>query len=156
VHEFQYTPLKKALHTLAVEGVFIGTSSWKYPGWLGTVYEEQRYLWRGKVSESRFEENCLAEYAQLFPTVCVDAAYYKFPDRDSLLKLAAQVPERFRFTFKVTDDVTVRKFPKLPRFGARGGQMNPHFLDAELFHRASSSHRFTAGTLRAGGTSWRR
>lgn len=133
---FPYANLQRALRLLAGEGVYLGTSSWKYPGWIGSVYEEQRYLWRGKVAESRFAENCLAEYAQLFPTVCVDAAYYKFPDREGLLRLASQVPEGFRFTFKVTDDVTVRKFPKLPRFGAKGGQMNPHFLDAELFRKA--------------------
>lgn len=130
------TSFRTALRRLAADGVFLGTSSWKYPGWLGSVYDEQRYLWRGKVSESRFDDNCLAEYAQLFPTVCVDAAYYRFPEPEGLRKLAAQVPDGFRFTFKVTDDITVKKFPKLPRFGAKSGMVNPHFLDAELFQRA--------------------
>jgi uncharacterized protein YecE (DUF72 family) len=135
--DFPYARFQTALRTLAAKGGgFVGTSSWKYPGWIGTIYDEQQYVWRGKVAESRFEENCLTESAQLFPTVCVDAAYYKFPQRDGLLKLAAQVPEGFRFTFKVTDDVTVKKFPKLSRFGARGGQVNPHFLSSELFQRA--------------------
>lgn len=136
VSSFDFAFVRDSLRELAAEGVFIGTSSWKYPGWMGTVYDEQRYLWRGKVSESRFAENCLEEYAALFPTVCVDAAYYRFPEPDSLLRLAGQVKPGFRFSFKVTDDITVRRFPKLPRFGARGGQLNPHFLDAELFQRA--------------------
>jgi uncharacterized protein YecE (DUF72 family) len=65
----------------------------------------------------------------------VDAAYYRFPDAAGLKRLAAQVPADFRFSFKVTGDITVKQFPKLPRFGARGGRMNPHFLDADLFVR---------------------
>ena len=40
---------------LAQEGVFIGTSSWKYPGWLGQLYTKDRYVWRGRFSEARFE-----------------------------------------------------------------------------------------------------
>jgi hypothetical protein len=35
-------------------------SSWKYDGWLGSIYREDRYLTRGKFSNARFEEHCLA------------------------------------------------------------------------------------------------
>lgn len=38
-------------------------------------------LWRSKFAQSRFKDTCLAEYARVFKTVCVDAAYYKFPDQ---------------------------------------------------------------------------
>ena len=48
---------------LAVQGVYVGTSSWKYPGWLGQLYDSRRYEWRGKFAESRFKKECLAEYA---------------------------------------------------------------------------------------------
>ena len=48
------------------------------------LYDESRYVYRGKFAESRFEKNCLAEYAEVFKTVCVDAAYYKFPDEKYL------------------------------------------------------------------------
>ncbi len=44
------------------------------------LYDESRYVYRGKFAVSRFEKNCLAEYGEVFKTVCVDAAYYKFPD----------------------------------------------------------------------------
>ena len=71
--------LRKAVEHLAVNGIFIGTSSWKYAGWCGLLYDEQRYCYRGKFAESRFERDCLAEYAETFKTVCVDAAYYQFP-----------------------------------------------------------------------------
>ena len=65
--------------SLAAQGVFIGTSSWKYPGWCGMLYDPARYDYRGKFAESRFKRECLREYAEVFKTVCVDAAYYTFP-----------------------------------------------------------------------------
>lgn len=128
--------VKVRLAVLASQGVFVGTSSWKYAGWRGQLYDESRYLWRGKVAETRFEKNCLAEYAEVLKTVCVDAAYYTFPSEKSLVGLASQVPSDFQFGFKVTDEVTVKRFPNLPRFGARAGTANPNFLNADLFERA--------------------
>ncbi len=133
---FDREQLKSALTLLAADGVFVGTSSWKYPGWLDSLYDRARYVWRGRFSESRFERLCLAEYAEVFKTVCVDAAYYKFPDARTIEGLVGQVPKDFRFGFKVTDEITLRRFPNLPRFGRRAGSVNPHFLDAELFARA--------------------
>ena len=100
---------------------------------MGQLYSPERYEYRGKVAKTRFERDCLSEYAGVFKTVCVDAAYYDFPRREYLEKLAAAVPEDFRFGFKVTDAVTIKKFPNLPRFGARAGQPNEHFLNADLF-----------------------
>lgn len=127
--------LKTSLSQLAGRGVFIGTSSWKYPGWRGLLYEEARYIYRGKVAESRFERNCLAEYAQVFKTVCVDAAYYTFPSVKYLEGLASQVPADFEFGFKVTDEITVKRFPNQPRCGVKAGQANPNFLNPEVFER---------------------
>jgi len=120
---------------LAERGVLLGTSSWKYAGWRGMLYDESRYLWRDKVAESRFEKNCLSEYAEVFKTVCVDAAYYTFPSLKYLAGLASQVPTGFQFGFKVTDAITLKKFPNLPRFGQRAGKPNEQFLDAEAFER---------------------
>jgi uncharacterized protein YecE (DUF72 family) len=125
--------LREQAQALAARGVYIGTSSWKYTGWFGQLYEEDRYLWNGKVSEARFNRHCLSEYAEVFKTVCVDAAYYKFPTTSYLEDMAAQVPGDFLFAFKVTDDITIKKFTNLPRFGPRAGQVNEHFLNADLF-----------------------
>jgi uncharacterized protein YecE (DUF72 family) len=88
------------------------------------------------VAASRFQRECLAEYAGVFKTVCVDAAYYDFPRAESLRRLADAVPEDFRFGFKVTDAITIKKFPNLERFGERAGKPNPDFLNAELFASA--------------------
>jgi uncharacterized protein YecE (DUF72 family) len=128
--------LKSAAATLASQGVFIGTSSWKYAGWRGQLYDESRYVWHGKFSEARFERSCLAEYAEVFKSVCVDAAYYKFPDRRYLEGLVSQVPEDFLFALKVTDQITIKKFTNLPRFGIRAGKPNEDFLNADLFNSA--------------------
>jgi uncharacterized protein YecE (DUF72 family) len=121
---------------LAAQGVFVGTSSWKYLGWLDQLYTPARYEYRGKVAKTRFERDCLAEYAEVFKTVCVDAAYYDFPRREYLQKLAEAVPADFRFGFKVTDALTLKKFPNLPRFGIRAGKPNENFLNADLFAAA--------------------
>ncbi|SKA80975.1 Protein of unknown function DUF72 [Prosthecobacter debontii] len=148
---FPLVPLKAAVAELAAHGVFVGTSSWKYPGWLGLLYDEQRYIHRGRFSESRFQKDCLEEYAQVFRTVCVDAGYYQFPSPQFINDLCSQVPEGFRFSFKVTDQITTKIFPSLPRHGKRAGQPNPHFLDADLFKQAflasCAPHRDKIGVL---------
>jgi uncharacterized protein YecE (DUF72 family) len=122
--------------TLAAKGVFIGTSSWRYAGWRGMIYDESKYITRGKVAETRFERDCLIEYAEVFKTVCVDGAYYRFPDHRYVENLVSQVQDDFLFTFKVTDEITIKKFTKLPRFGDRAGKPNEHYLDADFFGRA--------------------
>ena len=142
---------EEAVAALARRNIFVGTSSWKYPGWIGQLYDEQRYLWRGKVSNARFERECLEEYARVFKTVCVDAGYYRFPTDEMLPKLAAQVPEDFLFSFKVTDEITIKKFTKLPRHGSRAGKENENFLNAglfeQLFLKPLESHRGNVGLL---------
>jgi uncharacterized protein YecE (DUF72 family) len=130
---FEREQLATKLRRLAAQNVFVGTSSWKYPGWFGTIYERDRYVWRGRFSKTRFERDCLAEFAQTFPAVSIYATYYKFYDRPALEELAAQVPDKFQFAFKVCGDITLKQFPQLSRFGYRAGTANPHFLDDTLF-----------------------
>ena len=133
---FDRNQIKEKAAALAAEGVYIGTSSWKYEGWLNQLYTPARYEYRGKVATARFERDCLQEYGEVFKTVCVDAAYYDFPRPERLQKLSDQVPADFRFGFKVTDAITIKKFPDMARFGVKAGQSNPNFLDAELFSNA--------------------
>jgi len=133
---FEHESIKKKLAELAAQGVYIGTSSWKYEGWLGQLYTPSRYEYRGKVANTRFERNCLAEYAEVFKTVCVDAAYYSFPRIEYLQGLADDVPDDFRFGFKITDEITIRKYPNHARHGTKAGQVNANFLNADLFATA--------------------
>jgi uncharacterized protein YecE (DUF72 family) len=104
-------------------------------GWLGSIYNESRYLTRGKHSKTRFEDTCLAEYARTFPTVCGDFAFYQFSTEEYWERLFAQTPAGFLFGFKVPEDITVSAWPKHARYGARADQENEHFLDAKAFER---------------------
>ena len=53
---FDRDAVKQRAAELAARGVFVGTSSWKYPGWLGLLYSPQRYEYRG---DNRLEGNAL-------------------------------------------------------------------------------------------------
>ncbi len=131
--DFDRSTAGMALRSLAASNILIGTSSWKYPGWAGQLYDPARYETRGAFSNAKFERDCLSEYAEVFPTVCVDAAYYKFPTEKYLMGLADQVPDGFLFGFKVTDLITIKTFPGLPRFGDMAGKANPLFMNATSF-----------------------
>jgi uncharacterized protein YecE (DUF72 family) len=114
----------------ASRGINFGTSSWKYPGWKGMVYN-RRYP-----SQRVFEQECLAEYSQLFPTVCADFALYDFPDSDRMRILHDQTRDDFTVSLKVTDRITIKRYPNLPRHGANAGRDNPDFLNEDLFQEA--------------------
>ncbi len=133
---FDRAGLAAALRRLAADGVRIGASSWKYEGWLGQVYSRERYLTRGRFSRRLFESSCLREYAETFPTVCGDFSFYQFPSEAYWQRLFQSAPADLRYAFKVPEDITVRTFPSHARYGRRGGQENPSFLDASLLENA--------------------
>jgi uncharacterized protein YecE (DUF72 family) len=130
---FDRGALRDRLAGLASEGIFFGGSSWKYEGWLDQIYDRSLYLHRGKFSRKAFEENCLREYATVFPAVCGDFAFYQFPSEDFWRRLFLQVPQRFQFGFKVPEQITCKVFPTHTRYGAQAGLENPAFLDSRLF-----------------------
>jgi uncharacterized protein YecE (DUF72 family) len=134
--EFDRRDLAARMRFLAERGVYIGTSSWKYPGWCGILYDPARYEWHGRFADARFRRNCLSEYAEVFKSVGVDSAYYSFPSRDSLEEMAGHVPDDFLFGIKVTDAITLKKFPGLDRFGDQAGKPNENYLNAELFQES--------------------
>ncbi len=112
--------------------ICLGTSSWRYAGWCGILYDEDRYLWGTHFSKKRFSDHCLEEYAQTFRSVCVDATYYALPRKRFIEGIASQTPEDFVFSFKVPDEITIRTFPKVAAFGARAGKANDLFLSPGL------------------------
>ena len=70
--------LAPKLPALADRGAFFGTSSWKYEGWLGSIYTASRYLTRNKFSKAKFEQACLEPYGtQVGPLI------FEFPTDDS-------------------------------------------------------------------------
>jgi uncharacterized protein YecE (DUF72 family) len=117
--------------------VRFGTSSWSFPGWAGV-------LWRGRPTEQDLAHRGLAAYAAhpLFRAVGLDRSYYA-PLRaehvgayaDQIAAAARAAPPRvpFRVVSKVWEEITTAVFPRHPRHGARAGERNPLFLDAERF-----------------------
>ncbi len=135
----QASRLAAKLRTLADRGVYFGTSSWKYEGWLGSIYTESRYLTRNKFSKAKFEQACLEEYCQTFPTVCGDLTFYQFPSEQYWAKLFDATPKHFVFGFKVPEDITVETWPKHVRYGRPAGLPNEHFLDPQTLEQFFTS-----------------
>ncbi len=85
---------------------------------------------RGRFSQKRFEQECLAEFAETFPIVCGDFSFYQFPTSEFWHKLFSGAPPSLKFVLKVPEEVTVEVFPKHPRYGARAGMANDSYLNA--------------------------
>lgn len=128
---FDKAALAWRLHSLASQNIWIGTSSWKYPGWLDQIYSRDRYATRSKFSQKHFEAECLAEYAETFPIVCGDFSFYQFPTPEFWQRLFATGPPGLRFALKVPEEVTAEVFPRHARYGPRAGMKNQSFLNAD-------------------------
>lgn len=109
--------------------IYLGTSTWTFPGWRGVVYR------REYSSERDFSQRCLEEYAQIpwFRTACIDSLFYNSPSPTTLRRYAEQVPPHFRWVSKVWERITIHSYPKHARYGAQAGQKNPDFLNVSLF-----------------------
>ncbi|HEY1435422.1 MAG TPA: DUF72 domain-containing protein [Thermoanaerobaculia bacterium] len=108
--------------------ILFGTASFAYEGWKGLVYHE-RYR------EATFKVDCLREYARYAPfrTVEFDFPFYRPPSQAQLARYAARLPEGFPVASKVWEEITMPRFPQLPRHAGRSGQENPRYLDARVF-----------------------
>src|SRR4051794_14700912 len=75
--------------------IFLGGSTWSFPGWAGLVYD-RRY------NESRLAHEGLAAYARhpLLRGVGIDRTHYTPVEARDLAVYAAAVPEGFRFLVK--------------------------------------------------------
>lgn len=125
--------LAPKLRALAEKNLFFGTSSWKYEGWLGSIYRTELYETRGKFSKKKFESECLREYGKVFPIVGGDFSFYQFPSASYWKTLFDDSPAPLRFGLKVPEEVTVPKWPHHARYGGRAGKVNEGFLDPRLF-----------------------
>src|SRR5258708_16625878 len=128
---FDRDGLASRLRALAGQNIWIGTSSWKYEGWLDQIYTRERYGVRGKFSRKRFESECLAEYAGIFPVVCGDFSFYQFPAPEYWHRLFSSAPASLQFALKVPEEVTAEVFPKHAGYGPRPGLKNESYLNAD-------------------------
>jgi len=114
----------KALAARVPAHVYMGTSSFTFPGWRGIV-------WAGAPTQADLVATGLAAYARhpLFRTVGIDRSYYGPLTPNDLAGYAAQLPPRYPCVCKVWEEITTFAFPDHPRLGERAGMKNPHFLD---------------------------
>jgi uncharacterized protein YecE (DUF72 family) len=114
------SPLRRA----APPGVYLGTSSWSFPGWQGLV-------WQGQHTAPSLSRDGLPAYGALglLRTVGIDRSFYSPMSVDEFAAYALQVPADFRFLVKapalVTDAVVRAE-------DGRGRAPNRWFLDADI------------------------
>jgi uncharacterized protein YecE (DUF72 family) len=104
-------------------GLRIGTCSWNFDSWVGLVYSEKQ----------RTAAGYLAEYAQYFNTAEVDSWFYRIPDRASVMEYRAAVPESFRFTCKVPQEITLTHHRQKKKSDPL--EPNESFLSVERFEQ---------------------
>jgi len=104
----------------------LGTCSWKFPSWAGLVYSQAKGI------------DYLEEYAQQYDSVEIDQWFWsrfdlgevKLPDPDDVSAYRAVVPDRFRFTVKAPNSVTLTHLYRQEKDDPLTA--NPSFLSAAL------------------------
>lgn len=98
-----------------------GTCSWNYDAWTGIVYDHK----------SSSAAGYLEQYSKMFTTVEIDSWFYRVPSRKDVLEYKGHVPDSFKFTCKVPQEITLTHFrqksksdPLVP---------NPFFLSVDRF-----------------------
>ena len=102
--------------------LYLGTSSWYFPGWAGFVYDRA-------APEAKVSREGLRAYGQhpLLRSVSIDRAFYQPLNSGDYARYAAQVGADFRFTVKAWRGLTD---PQME------GAHNPLFLDADYAREA--------------------
>lgn len=122
--------------------LFLGTSSWSFPGWAGIVYPPG-------LSRDRLARDGLALYARhpLLRAAGVDRSYYGALAAGDYAGYARQVPEDFRFLVKAVRDLTT------PALQLPAGERAPvgRYLDREYLLRAVIAPVVEGLGPRAGG-----
>ena len=125
------------LGRLLPDRVFLGTSSWSFPGWRGLVYEHE-------YTEARLAREGLLAYSRhpLLRAVGIDRGYYQALAAADWVRYARQVPDEFRFVVKAPSLITDAVTRGPAQSDRQEAYVNPHFLDASY-----ASERFVLPTL---------
>ncbi len=105
--------------------VYLGTSSWGFPGWRGLVYEEAYH-------EARLARDGLPAYSRhpLLRSVGIDRGYYQALGAGEWSRYAHQVPEAFRFVVKAPSMIT-DAFTRGAAHAGGAAEPNARFLDVQ-------------------------
>jgi uncharacterized protein YecE (DUF72 family) len=130
--------------------IHIGTSGYSYPEWRGLFYPSTL---KGR--------DYLAYYSEHFSTTEINNTFYRLPSSDTVAGWHSQVPEAFRFSIKLNQQITHRQRLQgseetmeiflqglaalRPKLGAVLVQLPPYFQKApEVLDRFLCTH---SGTL---------
>lgn len=107
--------------------VYLGTSSWSYTGWAGSIYLRE-------YPESRLARDGLAAYAThpLMGAVGLDRGFYAPVPLEALQRYAARVPPSFRFIAKAYAGLTTSPDKPPPAYLQSAPAV---YLDAEYATR---------------------
>ncbi|MEM9459937.1 MAG: DUF72 domain-containing protein [Myxococcota bacterium] len=124
VQSFPATEAQRALAERLPARVYMGTSSWSFPGWDGLVYARP-------YPKATLARQGLAAYARhpLFNAAGLDRTFYGPVTTEVLAAYAADVAEDFRFLAKAHEQCTLARFPRHRRYGDLRGRDNPRWLD---------------------------
>lgn len=134
--ESKSAPAAEAVEPAAVEArlaglaasvppnVYLGTSSWSFPGWRGMVYDCE-------VSEQTLARHGLAAYARhpLLRMVGIDRTYYAPIAAEQFAQYANATPPGFRFLVKAHELCLLPTFGAKNRYNRKPREANPSFLD---------------------------
>ena len=118
-------PVPEDLQRIAAalpRNIYLGTSSWSFPGWVGLVYDRE-------VGKGLLARQGLAAYAQhpLLRTVGIDRTFYAALPAETFAAYASDVPDDFRFLVKAPAQLTSYRVHDAAIGGAT--ERSPHFLD---------------------------
>lgn len=115
-------------------GVYLGTSSWSFPGW-------RRIVYGGDYTEAQLARDGLTAYAAhpVLRAVGIDRGFYQPLATTVYARYAQQVPATFRFLVKAPAAITDAV---LRAAGGEPARANPTFLDA-----AAAAERFVLPAL---------
>jgi uncharacterized protein YecE (DUF72 family) len=85
--------------------VIIGTSGFGYTDWQAKQETTKIPFYPSKLTE----QQRLAWYSEVFPTVEINTSFYHFPRLQIVEKWARQVPKNFEFAFKIPKKITHEK-----------------------------------------------
>ncbi|MFT2111541.1 DUF72 domain-containing protein [Marinomonas sp. 2405UD68-3] len=81
--------------TMELNNLYFGMAQWNHPDWMGWLYKN------GSGSATRLEE-----YARFFNSVEVGSSFYADLTDQTIKQWYEQVPQDFRFSFKIPQEVT--------------------------------------------------
>ena len=118
-------PALQALAAALPPRLYLGTSSWNFPGWAGLVWDAADH------DAAVLSRQGLGAYSRhpLLRTAGIDRSFYRPMTAAQYAEHAAQVPDGFRFVVKAPSlvaDAVVRGS------GGRGKQQNGNFLNPAL------------------------